>query len=287
MKVWRVDKDTPVSPSKARLDLENITTLPPGSPVPKTFSGRNCLLGILIDAIFTAVVAVSDQEAILCTAQGDICLLDDTQRMQRLERLARVDFAILCVTFDVNHGRIWVAGHGGNMRHVRLNDLLERRDSPDSPKFSPLLCFDSTSSTKKTASIVAVGLVRERMVTIDSDRIIEIQSAIRPRGASASSMASKRLAAHDSAVLGVCSLLPRLAEDEAEFLTFSAKGTVLFWRLNGTCTASIEIPLDQPPSVEDGYVNELKIVGYSISDGSLVSGDKNGVLQYASDLHPV
>lgn len=162
---------------------------------------------------------------------------------------------------------------------MRLHDLLESSKSEGSSQGSPLLHLSSDPKIEKGASIVAVGLVRESLVIIDSDRIIKIESIPESHESSGSCMASKRLAAHDSAVLGVCSLLPHAADDEADFLTFSAKGTVLFWRRSGTSTGSIEIPLDQPPSVEDGYVNELKIVAYSISDGSLVSGDKSGILR--------
>ncbi len=278
-KVWRVEKATPMSPSKTRLEMDNTATAPPGSPTPKTFSGRNCLLGILIDATFTAVVAISDQRAILCTAQGDICLLDDTQRTQRLERVAKVDFGILCVTLDNNVDRIYVAGQNGGMRSISLNDLLEGSKSPGSTNGSSLRRSASILSTVKKRGVVAIGVVRERIVTIDSNRIIELESAKESDEPGASSVSSKRLAAHESAVLGVCSLLPKLAEDDADFLTFSAKGTVLFWRLSGESTASIEIPLEQPKSVEDGDTNELKIVAHSRSDGFLISGDKSGVLR--------
>jgi len=287
VKVWRVERTTPVSPSKTRLDLENSATVPPGSPTPKTFSGRNCLLGVLIESTFTAVVAVSDQKAILCTAQGDLCLLDDTERTQRLERVARVDFGILCVTFDSKNDRVWVAGQRGNMKSMRLNDLLEPSKLPRSPKSPSLLRSNSISNPGKKRGIVAIGLVRERIVIVDSNRIIEIEPKEETHASDASSLACKRLPAHDSAVLGVCSLLPKQTEDDADFLTFSAKGTVLFWRLSGTCTASIEIPIAQPNFVEDGDINELKIVAQSMSDGFLVSGDKSGVLRYVPRIYTI
>lgn len=68
VKVWRLERVTPISPLKTRLELE---TNPPASPTPKTFSGRNCLLGALIDATFSTAVGLSDSKAVVCTIQGD------------------------------------------------------------------------------------------------------------------------------------------------------------------------------------------------------------------------
>lgn len=65
VKVWRHDPE-PASPTKGRSELIKGYEIPPASPVPKAFSGRNCILGSLIDAVFTSVVAISQSKAILC-----------------------------------------------------------------------------------------------------------------------------------------------------------------------------------------------------------------------------
>ncbi len=279
IKVWRVERAAPSSPSKTRLEMDINLSGPPGSPIPKTFSGRNCILGELIDSTFTAVVAISDCRAIVCSAQGDLCLLDDTDRTQRLEKVARVAFKINCVTFDCNNKLVWVAGEGGGMKAIKLHDLLTPRRSSPTSSVSPTLESDSTSNFAKQPTTLAVGLVRNRIISVDSNRSIEIRTAEDIGTVPASKTISKRLPAHDSAVLGVRSLLPKSSQDSPDFLTFSAKGTVRFWLLDGTCTGNIDIPLDQPNFPEDGDINELKTVIPSDADGHLLSGDKNGILR--------
>ena len=279
VKVWRVERAAPSSPSKTRLEMDISLSGPPGSPTPKTFSGRNCILGELIDSTFTALVAISDCRAIVCSAQGDICLLDDTDRTQRLEKVAQVAFKIHCVTFDCNNKILWVAGEGIGMQAIRLHDLLQPKRSNSTSLVSSSLESESTSSVGKQPTIVSVGLVRNCTISVDSNRNIEIKTAEEISTSSSSNIISKRLPAHDSAVLGVRSLLPKSSQDSPDFLTFSAKGSVRFWLLDGSYTGNIDIPLDQPDCTEDGDVNELKTVIPSDADGHLLSGDKNGTLK--------
>ncbi len=271
-KVWR----THTSPSKARLELDNNGMGSPGSPTPKTFAGRNCLLGPLMDTTFTCVAAISDCRAILCTAQGDICLLDDSHRTQRLERIAQVNFGILCVVVDHTYGLVWIGGKQGFVRSMHLDTVIKPPKSTSSPATSSLL---SPISSEMVPDIVAIGLVRGRVITIDSRRMIEIRKVANTERISDISSDSKRLPAHESAVLGVSSLLPKSRVDGPDFLTFSARGTVLFWLLDSTCTGSMKIPLDQPIYPEDGDINDLKIVVPLGSDEHLISGDKMGVLR--------
>lgn len=271
VKVWR----TPVSPSK-RTELDNNGIGPPGSPAPKAFAGRSCLLGPLMDATFTSVAAISDCRAIICTAQGDICLLDDSDRTQRLDRIAQVDFGILCVIFDHAYGLVWIGGRAGTTRSLHVETLIK----PTIPMVPPITTppFSSTSS-EKAPDTMAIGLVRGRVITVDSHRIIDIQGIADSGRASGFGCDSKRLPAHESAVLGVSSLLPKSRVDGPDFLTFSVRGTVLFWLLDGTCTGSMKIPLGQPTYLEDGDTNDLKIVIPLGPDEHLLSGDTEGVLR--------
>jgi hypothetical protein len=279
VKVWRLERATPVSPSKTRLDLENSLAGPPGSLNPRTFSGRNCLLGELIDATFTAAVAVSDSKAILCTAQGDICLLDDTDCTQRLERVARAEFKIHSVTFDSNQYSVWIAGEGGVTSPMNLDDLTKSSQSSAPAAALPLLQSKQAPNMEKRPITLALGLVRGRIISVDANRIMELRTAEALSSTLALSTVLKKLPAHESAVLGVRSLLPKSEANGPDFFTFSAKGTVLFWLFDGTCVGSVEIPLDQISRPEGGDTNEVKTVVPYNPDSCLVSGDKVGVLR--------
>lgn len=219
---------------------------------------------------------LSDSSALLCTAQGDICLLDDSDRTQRLERVARVDFGILCVVADHTYGLIWIGGRRGTIRSMHLDTLIK----PMVPAFPPVTASRLPSnSSEMPPSILAIGLMRGWVITVDSSRIIEVGEAVQTERNSRMGPDSKRLPAHESAVVGVSSLLPKSSVDGPDFLTFSAKGTVLFWLLDGTCTGSKKIPLDQPVCSNGGDTNDLKIVVPLGSDQHLLSGDKLGCLR--------
>lgn len=229
-----------------------------------------------MDATFTSGAAISNCSAILCTAQGDICILDDSHQTQRLERVAQVGFGIHCVVFDHANGLVWVGGRQGIVRSMHLDTLIK----PTIPTVSPLKAPPfSSSGSEMMPDTLAIGFVRGRIITVDSHRNIEIRGLVNSENASIMGSGSKRLPAHESAVLGVSSLLFKSRVDGPDFFTFSARGTVLFWLLDGTCTGSMRIPLDQLVYSEDCDSNDLKIVVPSGSDEHLLSGDKMGILR--------
>ena len=271
-KVWR----TTVSLSKTRPELDNNDIGSSKSPTPKAFAGRSCLLGPLMNATFTSVAAISDCRAIICTLQGDVCLLDDSHQTQRLARVAHVGFGILCVVFDRSYSLVWIGGRQGTRMSMRLNTLIK----PTIPNVLPITTLHSPlTGPDMEPDTIAIGFVRGRVISIDSNRIIEIRGSVDAEWASTKGSDLKRLPAHESAVVGVSDLLSKSRVDGPDFLTFSAGGTVLFWLLNGACTGSMKIPLDQPVYPEDGGTNDLKAVLSLDSDELLLSGDKKGILR--------
>ena len=279
VKVWRVEQAQIALLPKGPLDLASSTTAPPGSPGPKTFSGRNCLLGPLLDATFTCVVTITDSKAILCTSQGDVCLLDDSDKSQKLEKLASMDFGIQCAYFDEGRKLVWVAGKDQKMRGLSLENLTSSEKVPNLSVPSSNLVPPAVPGSTEIPSMLAIGSVRGCIVTSDSERNIKITSVERDREVYHLGEKIKHLPAHESAVLGVCELLQTSDSDEPKFLTYSSKGTVLFWLLDGACSGRIDIRLDQTEGAEPGDMNELKVVTTSKVNDLLYSGDKNGVLR--------
>lgn len=279
VKVWRVEKAPTISPSKGILDLATSATAPPGSPGPKTFSGRNCILGSLLDATFTCIAPVSDLKAILCTSKGDVCLLDDSDKSQRLEKVAQMDFNIQCASFDEKRRLVWVAGKDQKTKALSLESLL----SSNSPARTLEVSINSTlplsCNPTDATYLQAIGSVRDRMVTSDSRKNVRITEVGGEREDYCLGPDTKHLPAHESAVLGVCELLRSPGSDGPQFLTYSAKGTVLFWLLDGTCYDRMDITLDQTQGLDAGDRNELKVVVASDVDELLYSGDKSGVLR--------
>lgn len=250
------------------------------SPGPKTFYGRNCLLGPLIDAVFTCLVAISDDKAILCTDRGDVCLLvlNEGDRTQRLDRVAQVAFGVSCVVVEKERNFVWVAGKNGRLQALLLH-VLTSHVSSDSPRSSATSTPRSSVLSETKPGILAMGMVQGRIVTVDSDHIIELRAIKNGDEDSTASacVQSIRLPAHESGVLGA-TILNQPNGHDSDFFTWSTNGTVLFWMFSGMCKSSITIELDQPfPRNDDG--NELRIFRAAGFDEFFVSGDKEGVLR--------
>ena len=275
VKVWRVDQQLPKSPSKARPEFESI----PGSPMPKTFSGRNCILGPLIDSTFSQTIAVSDCKAILCTTQGEICVLDDVSKMQRIELAGKVGFGILCAAFDRSSASLWFGGHGDDICSVSLDCLTEPPIPPESLLSAYRLYRGRAAKHGKKRDMVATGLVRGHLLTVRSDSVIEFRAIGNEAHSLLPLKVAKELPAHGSAVLGVCGLLPKPRIDAPDFLTYSTNGNVLFWTFDGQCCDSLAVSLDHSAETEDAADNELKTLKPIISDDFLVSGDRRGIVR--------
>ena len=281
VKVWRLELTESVSPTKGRPDLIKGLEIAPSSPVPKTLSGRNCLLGSLIDAVFTSVVAISQDKAVLCTEQGDICLLDDTDQEQRLEKVSQVDFSVFCVSLAKSRDSIIVAGSEGRIKALPIQDLKKSDTSPgtanDSSRTSP-----TTGGAGGSPDILAIGSVSmDRLFTVDRNHTMRIKKIEEVEKQDPKTIL-KQIDAHDTAVLGV-SALQQPNNYGADFFTWASQGTALFWKLDGVCTHRLEIPLDQEARPESGDVNELKVLRTSLYDDLFVFGDKFGNIGISLD----
>lgn len=281
VKVWKLESILPASPSKIYIEKESRIEKTSVSPGPKTFYGRNCLLGSLIDAVFTCLVAISDDKAILCTERGDVCLLalDEGDRTQRLDRVAQVAFSVSCVVVEKESNIIWVAGKNGRLQALLLRSLTSNVSS-DSPCSSATSIPQSSMLPETKPGILAMGMVQGRIVTVGSDHTIELRD-IKNRDdddTASACIKSSRLPAHESGVLGATILNQPNAHD-SELFTWSTNGIALFWMLSGICKGRIRIELDRPLPPNDDDCNELRIFRAAGFDDFFVSGDKEGILR--------
>ena len=273
VKVWRLEHAESISPTKGRADALRGLEMPPSSPVPKALAGRNCLLGSLMDAVFTTVVAIAHEKAILCTEHGDICLLDDTDQNQRIEKLTSVDFKILCVSVCQLRDTIIVAGSEGRFKIISMDELEKHEDTTTS-KISFVSSSSVGNAPRPLSDILAVGFLgQDRLVMMDASHTMFLRDAQNLDNDQATIL--KEIAAHDSPILGI-NALQRPNKRDADFLTWSSQGTARFWALDGTCTCKLEIPLSQEFSSSDNDPNELKVVRPSLNLDCLIFGDKYG-----------
>ena len=274
VKVWRLEHAESISPTKGRADALRGSEMPPSSPVPKALAGRNCLLGSLMDAVFTTVVAIAHEKAILCTEHGDICLLDDTDQNQRIEKLTHVDFKILCISVHKSRDSIVVAGSEGRFKIMSVHDLEKHKGNITSSEISTASNSRVDDAPRPLLDILAVGFLgQDRLLMMDASHTMFVREAQILQDNQATIL--KEIAAHDSPILGV-NALQRPNKRDADFLTWSSQGTALFWALDGTCTYRVDIPLSREVSFDDNGPNELKVVRAFLNLEYLVFGDKYG-----------
>lgn len=269
VKIWRPDD---LTPSASQIgDLKYGLS----SPGHKPLAGRNCLLGDLLEVTFTSAVSVSSTKAVLCTDSGDICLLDDSDKTQRVSKLFKLDSCITAACVG-SSGEVYVCDTNGKVRAFTVGENVTV--FPDLEESAT----DSTTVRQSNFHTLAIGGLAEVIVTVDSARNIQLRSKPTIEDEDGSQPAVLRqLPAHEDAVLGVRALV-QPNDLKADFLTWSAGGTIVFWGSTCQPSATVQIPLEQ---ANDPYnaVNELRAVAI-LEEGLVVTGDRYGVLR-VTDAH--
>lgn len=236
--------------------------------------GRNCLLGSLADSVFTCVSSLSDQEAVVCTDGGSICLLDDTEGNQKLTQLVNQGFSITSIVCNRETREVWLGDSSGRIRHFKLGELMSM--SPDrTTQGESENALPSPARTSKMGGIVGLGLIEGRLISLDSARAISIRKSDELNHGGDST-----LQAHNEPILGIGVLTDRSRSHRgADFFTWSSGGQVNFWGLSGNFLDSMLVSVEQVSTTVDEVCNELKVLRVSEDMSFFVSGDRYGVVK--------
>ncbi|KAL6861033.1 WD40-repeat-containing domain protein [Trichoderma novae-zelandiae] len=262
IKMWKVDENAGISPTKPKSPLEH----PPLSPTSqKTLPGRNILLGGLLEATFSCA-AVDGSNLVICTEAGDVCILDGDDRQMKVVCILNLDFSIS--TIQIRDNVAYVGGKDGNFTKLDVAGLMDGRKD----------CAIGTSKT--STGLVALGFTASNSVTIDAKGSIDVWDLDYVPGQSAEPSSHINIPGHGDPVAGICPL-DRPNEMQAAFLTWSYSGTVTFWDLDGQVKASIGVPLEglNVPEPSPEPVNQLTCVKVSKSGRLLATADRLGVLR--------
>ena len=277
VKVWRLPTPRPVSPTKSRLNLDGAGPSP--NPAPKALSGRNCLLGALGDSTFSCVSSISDQEAVVGTESGAVCLLDDREGSQKLCPIAQLGFGVTSLAVDFDREAIWLAGRGRKMQRVSFEAL--RTVPPNTPMSPARSMKNAPDKQSKEPAITCMGSLCSHLLTVETTREISIYPMDSLREEGEQDCGQTSMHAHRDPVLGV----RRLAhpnEFSADFFSWSRAGSVNFWDSRGKCLASQTVSLEQAYNVDEDASNEMKVFRAAQEATWVVSGDKFGVLKVHS-----
>ncbi|KAJ5758560.1 hypothetical protein N7520_005716 [Penicillium odoratum] len=280
VKVWRLPiPQRPVSPTKSRLHMDG--SAPSPNPAPKALSGRNCLLGPLGDNTFSCISSISDQEAVLVTESGAVCLLDDREGSQKLCFVTQLGFGISSLAVDFDRELIWLGGRGKKMQKVSFDSL---RSAPSSTSMSPSRSGKVTPAPdkhSKAPAITCMGSLISHLVTVEATCEINIypMDSLRNEGEQENGQTSMQ--AHRDPVLGI-RRLTKPNEYSADFFSWSRNGAVNFWDAPGKCLLTQTVALEQAAVPEEDIANELKVLRAAENAEWFVSGDKFGVLKLLS-----
>jgi len=266
VKVWRLNA-TKEAESPSGSEVETPKGLK--SPSNRTLSGRNCILGPLLETTLTCIVAVGPAKAVVCSEKGDICLLNDTDGNQKFEKVAELDFPITASAIN-DGGKLLLASQNGLTFELGLDDISRPVTPPKSKNILAIPCEPHNC-------IVALSPFLGHIVTVEKQGGIKLRRVDAEAKSEKSDSTLAVLPSHGGAVQGVRPFCGS-SDPNVLFMTWSAQGSILFWGENGTYQGQRRVDLEQLEY--DSGVNELRVVRTVPSVNALVTGDRYGVLQY-------
>ncbi|KAH8888306.1 WD40 repeat-like protein [Thozetella sp. PMI_491] len=289
IKVWRAEEEAAVSPTKSTR-FAGDGSFPTASAAPKPLSGRNIVLGSMLEAAFSCAVAIDDSRAIICSDAGDVCLLDDTDKQMKFVRVLGLGFHANCVS--VRNELVHIGGKDGHFTTLSVKALL--KSDPDA--------LVKSARSERDAGLFAMGFLAENLVTIDSKRSIDIWN---PEHVPLGEPADKRhvpIPGHGDPIAGIQPLAQPNIHGGA-FFTWSGAGKVTIWQVDGMIRSSFDVPIEQVETGNESEpMNQLLVVKASQDGSFFVAGDRLGILRvidpttkhclletkaHASDCHDV
>ncbi|KAI1153120.1 WD40-repeat-containing domain protein [Nemania diffusa] len=263
VKVWRIDEAQAISPVKQKF----IGDANPAAQPQKTLPGRNVLLGNMIEATFSCAAAIDDTKAIICSETGDVCLLDDSGKQMKLSHILESGFVTTCVA--IRNSLVYVGGKSGNFATLDLESLLK----------GSATCIRTNTEPSTGVGMLALGFLKDKMVTVDANRSIDIWDRDHIPGASRVESTSIPIPGHGDAVMGVGSLSQSNITG-AQFYTWSQSGQVVLWSTDGTIKSTFQVPLDEAYFEEEPeLVNQMVTIRATMDGNFFIAGDKLGFVK--------
>ncbi|KAF2221038.1 WD40-repeat-containing domain protein [Elsinoe ampelina] len=264
VKIWRPDE---IAPSMGvESDKDGLS-----HPGYKPLVGRNVLLGDMLEATFTTIVPLGDTQAALCSDSGDVCILDDVDKQQKLARIAVETFGITSACLD-SDSRLTLAGWDGAIKSIDL-ERSDRTEKPLSRAGTPVV----RRADKSISFPIAIGAIPNALVTVDNKHNIALNIPEEQSNGKSGYTTKSSRASHADAILGIRAL-SNGNRRSATFATWSSDGLIIGWSDDGRPAFQIIASLEQ---VDDAYelTNELRTIAFFDDATHVVTGDRYGVLR--------
>jgi len=237
-------------------------------PGVKPLAGRNVLLGDMLDATFTAIFPLSDNKAIICSETGDICLLNDSDKQQRLTRISSEKTSITAACLYPN-GSILISGDRGEMKIIQPDQCRTSKRYSEKPILRRL-------ASKIENHCVALGILDNSIVAIDNSHDIYIYDL----NLNSPDWSRKYIITSPANPISGTRRFRCKDFVDAKFVTWSNNGNVIGWADSGKAVFTINIGLEQIAG-QNELLNELKVIDAVPDTTLLLAGDKYGILRYS------
>jgi WD40 repeat protein len=280
VKLWSITNAPKSSPSK-RFKLRQASE-EVASPGPTTLSGRNALLGSLVDCTFTSAVAVDNSTLIVASDEGHLCGVKVSDSSPELSLLKTYDYGLTSISWQASTQQLVLGGRQGISYESfqALATVLRSKTTVDSgrPK-SPRKPLRSSSIRRSlgllqsdSPGVSALACLTQHTVALDSDSNLHLN--IVTDGGSHEQLS---FACHNDMIQGVQKLGEKCAM--GTFFTWSRRGEIRFWDTGGSLLDSKLLPLDQDAIGGDGDENELRVVRHLPSTSGFICGDRFGIVK--------
>lgn len=261
IKMWKVEEAPAVSPTKPKFANDSTLSAPMAQ---KTLPGRNVLLGTLLEATF-CTAAVDGNRLLICTEAGDVCIVEDDDRQMKLLKVVNLGFSITAIIIRNNMAH--VGGKDGQFATLDMKLVMDGQSS----------CVISTA--QPSSGVLAMGFLTQKLVTIDSERSIDIWNPDHLPGQAIDGESRITIPGHGGSITGIHSL-EKPNRMDASFLTWSTTGTVAFWDLEGLIKCSVNVAVEgSEMDTESTHANQMTCARTSRYGKLLVTADRQGVLK--------
>lgn len=280
VKIWTVAETSKLTPKRSRLRASVGETRSPG---PATLQGRNALLGSLVDCTFTSVVAIDHKTAIIAADTGHLCMFEP-EGPTELRVLKGFDFGISSVAWQPTRCKLILGGRQGLLYedYQELIAAFHAAQASVSSGYETMRKRLRSSAIRMSLGLLngdhigisAVGCLSQHTIALDTDGNLQMESA-----AEESSRPDIAFASHNDLIQGV-QRLPTKSEI-GTFYTWSRRGELKFWDMNGNMLCNRQIELDQADLDEDSNPNELRVARLHSKTKQYLLGDRLGLLKLA------
>ena len=270
VKVWRLRRNTHDSPSKKFSDASITCTSPS-----KALHGRNCVLGFLLNKTYIAIVVIDLQRAIVCSDEGDICLLIENPSGPRFTKVADSNSTIFSACL-VAQKWLMVGSVRGAVKRFDIEILTNTNLLPDHQPPGEAIFY----SEPRLGEVLALAPIDKHIMVFGSARMAAMVETKTMEDCSTGLVSNRGpWCAHSSTLKGVKAVTLK-EYPQASFFTFSSDGLISFWGIDGDHILDVNVSFGCTTDEVDLAGNELKTVT-TVSEYDLICcGDQYGFLRF-------